>query len=186
MFNMAFADIVGFIRPGALQEVGRTVGRANHSDGLLLVFALLHTDPDRDDLRVSHTEAGAKPLGEHGCNCDHLRVRSRRRVDGAPLLRVLRSCRSRVHGVDRLVRLDAAQLRSRCTGTGRPVGRAGVNRIPGTAFVPLFPTIVMAGGAAQQRYWIWAGLTVMAGVTAMIVRLGRARSRFRGPDAVDD
>jgi len=41
----------------------------------------------------------------------------------------------------------------------------------GNAFVPLFPTIVMAGGAAQQRYWIWAGLTLLAGVVAMIVRL---------------
>ncbi len=45
----------------------------------------------------------------------------------------------------------------------------------GNAFVPLFPTIVMAQGAAQQRYWIWAGLTLLAGVLAMIVRLGRAR-----------
>jgi len=40
-------------------------------------------------------------------------------------------------------------------------------------FVPLFPTIVMAEGAAQQRYWIWAGLTLLAGVLAMIVRLRR-------------
>jgi len=33
---------------------------------------------------------------------------------------------------------------------------------------------VMAEGAAQQRYWIWAGLTLLAGVLAMIVRLRRA------------
>jgi uncharacterized protein len=44
----------------------------------------------------------------------------------------------------------------------------------GNAFVPLFPTLVMAEGAAQQRYWIWAGLTLLAGVLAMIVRLRRA------------
>lgn len=31
----------------------------------------------------------------------------------------------------------------------------------GNAFVPLFPRIVMAEGAAQQRYWIWAGLTLL-------------------------
>lgn len=43
----------------------------------------------------------------------------------------------------------------------------------GNAFVPLFPTIVMVEGAAQQRYWIWASLTLLAGVLAMIVRLGR-------------
>jgi hypothetical protein len=40
----------------------------------------------------------------------------------------------------------------------------------GNAFVPLFPTIVMAEGASQQRYWIWAGLTLLTGVVAMIVR----------------
>jgi hypothetical protein len=34
----------------------------------------------------------------------------------------------------------------------------------------------MAGGAAQQRYWIWAGLTLLAGVLAMIVRLRKPRS----------
>jgi hypothetical protein len=38
------------------------------------------------------------------------------------------------------------------------------------AFAPLFPTIVMAEGAAQQRDWIRAGLTLLAGVLAMIVR----------------
>jgi membrane protease YdiL (CAAX protease family) len=46
----------------------------------------------------------------------------------------------------------------------------------GNAFVPLFPTIVMADGAAQPRYWIWAGLTLLVGVVAMIVRSRRARS----------
>jgi membrane protease YdiL (CAAX protease family) len=46
----------------------------------------------------------------------------------------------------------------------------------GNAFVPLFPTIVMAGGAAQQRYWIWAGLTLLDGVLAMIVRLRKPGS----------
>jgi hypothetical protein len=55
----------------------------------------------------------------------------------------------------------------------------------GNAFVPLFPTIVMAGGAAQQRYWIWAGLTLLAGVVAMIVRMRTARRRLGGPDLLD-
>ena len=45
------------------------------------------------------------------------------------------------------------------------------------AVVPLFPTLVMAKGAAQQRYWIWASLTLLVGVLAMIVRLRKARSR---------
>jgi hypothetical protein len=55
----------------------------------------------------------------------------------------------------------------------------------GNAFVPLFPTLVMAGGAAQQRYWIWAGLTLLAGVVAMIVRMRTARRRLGGPDLLD-
>jgi membrane protease YdiL (CAAX protease family) len=45
------------------------------------------------------------------------------------------------------------------------------------AFVPLFPTLVMASGAAQQRYWIWAGLTLIAGVVAMALRPRGARKR---------
>jgi hypothetical protein len=40
-------------------------------------------------------------------------------------------------------------------------------------FVPLFPTIVLVEGAPQQRYWIWASLTLLVGVLAMIVRLRR-------------
>ena len=47
----------------------------------------------------------------------------------------------------------------------------------GNAFVALFPTIVMVEGAAQQRYWIWASLTLLAGVLAMIVRLRRRARR---------
>lgn len=47
----------------------------------------------------------------------------------------------------------------------------------GNAFVPLFPTIVMVDGAGQPRYWIWAGLTLLAGVLAMILRLNGARGR---------
>ncbi len=42
------------------------------------------------------------------------------------------------------------------------------------AFVPLFPVIVMAEGAVQQRFWIYAGLSLLAGVVAMIVRLRSA------------
>ncbi len=40
MFNMAFADIVGFIQPGALQGVAGP-GGVPITQGLLLVFALL-------------------------------------------------------------------------------------------------------------------------------------------------
>ena len=40
MFNMAFADIVGFIQPGALQGVGGPGGMPI-TQGLLLVIALL-------------------------------------------------------------------------------------------------------------------------------------------------
>jgi membrane protease YdiL (CAAX protease family) len=47
----------------------------------------------------------------------------------------------------------------------------------GNAFVPLFPTIVMAEGAAQPRYWLWAGLTLLAGLAAMVLR---AKSACRG------
>src|SRR5665647_237169 len=91
--------------------VGRTSGRANHSGASAGVRDTLG-DPDCDDLRVSHPEAGAQPLGEHRCSGNHHRVRSRRRVAGSSL-RVLRDRRSLVHGADRLVRLDAAQLRNR-------------------------------------------------------------------------
>jgi len=45
----------------------------------------------------------------------------------------------------------------------------------GNALVPLFPTLVMAEGAGQQRYWIWAGLTLLAGVIATIARSRRTR-----------
>jgi hypothetical protein len=40
MFNMAFADIVGFIQPGALEGVAGP-GGVQITQGLLLVFALL-------------------------------------------------------------------------------------------------------------------------------------------------
>ncbi len=88
-------------------------GGVQITQGLLLVFALLMEIPIAMIFAVPHPEAGGQPLGEHRCSCDHHRVRSGRRVDGAPLLRVLRSRGSRVHGADRLVRLGAAQLRSR-------------------------------------------------------------------------
>lgn len=41
MFNMAFADILGFIRPGALQELWAGQSGVQVTDGLLLVFAIL-------------------------------------------------------------------------------------------------------------------------------------------------
>jgi hypothetical protein len=43
----------------------------------------------------------------------------------------------------------------------------------------------MVEGAAQQRYWIWAGLTLLAGVVAMIVRSRRARNGLGSPDLLD-
>lgn len=54
----------------------------------------------------------------------------------------------------------------------------------GNALVPLFPTLVMAKGVAQQRYWIWAGLSVLVGVTTMFVRLRKVRSTLQNPDLV--
>ena len=56
----------------------------------------------------------------------------------------------------------------------------------GNAFVPLFPTIVMAQGAAQQRYWIWAGLTLLVGVLAMLIRMSAARRGSGTPSQLDD
>ncbi|MDO8963956.1 MAG: type II CAAX endopeptidase family protein [Coriobacteriia bacterium] len=44
------------------------------------------------------------------------------------------------------------------------------------AFVPLFPTLVMATGVPQPRYWIWAGLTLVAGGVAMVVRMSARQS----------
>ena len=41
MFNMVFADILTFIKPGALQELWAGQAGVNVTDGLLLVFALL-------------------------------------------------------------------------------------------------------------------------------------------------
>jgi uncharacterized protein len=46
------------------------------------------------------------------------------------------------------------------------------------AFVPLFPTIVMVEGAAQQRYWIWTSLSLLVGVLAMVVRLRKTQGRL--------
>jgi len=38
------------------------------------------------------------------------------------------------------------------------------------AFVPLFPTVVMAAEAAQPRYWIWVSLTFVIGLITMAIR----------------
>lgn len=43
----------------------------------------------------------------------------------------------------------------------------------GNAFVPLFPTLVMAEGSPQVRYWIWAALTLLAGIFSQVVRSKR-------------
>jgi hypothetical protein len=41
MFNMAFADILTFIKPGALQELWAGQAGVQVTEGLLLVFAIL-------------------------------------------------------------------------------------------------------------------------------------------------
>jgi hypothetical protein len=41
MFNMAFADILGFIEPGTLQELSAGQTGVQITQGLLLVFAIL-------------------------------------------------------------------------------------------------------------------------------------------------
>jgi len=41
MFNMAFADIVGFVNPGALEEIMTGAGPIQITEGLLLVFSIL-------------------------------------------------------------------------------------------------------------------------------------------------
>src|SRR5665647_2341609 len=105
--------------------VGRTSRRANHSGASAGVRDALG-DPDCDDLRVPHPEAGAQPLGEHRCSGNHHRVRSRRRVAESSL-RVLRDRRNRVHGADRLVRLDAAQLRIRLRKGGMALNDYPIN-----------------------------------------------------------
>lgn len=38
------------------------------------------------------------------------------------------------------------------------------------AFVPLFPTVMMAAGASQSRYWIWVSLTFVIGLVTMAIR----------------
>ena len=41
MFNMVFADILTFIKPGALQELWAGQAGVQVTEGLLLVFAVL-------------------------------------------------------------------------------------------------------------------------------------------------
>jgi hypothetical protein len=50
----------------------------------------------------------------------------------------------------------------------------------GNAFVPLFPTIVMASGATQTRDWVWAGLTLLAGLGTMLWWEGLGNLRSHG------
>jgi hypothetical protein len=45
MFSMVYADILGFIKPGALQEVWAGQAGVQITDGLLLVFAILIAIP---------------------------------------------------------------------------------------------------------------------------------------------
>lgn len=47
----------------------------------------------------------------------------------------------------------------------------------GNAFLPRFPTVVIDGGALQQRYWIWAGHTLLAALLGMTLLLRK------GPEA---
>lgn len=44
------------------------------------------------------------------------------------------------------------------------------------AFVPLFPTVAMAAGAAQARYWIWVSLTFVIGLMTMALSGTRLQS----------
>ena len=41
MFNMAFADILGFIKPGLLEDLWAGQGAVEVTDGILLAFAVL-------------------------------------------------------------------------------------------------------------------------------------------------
>ena len=95
-----------------------------------------------------------------------------------PELRAVRRVRAPLSWLSRLLRGDAPSRRQTYDGGSRHprLGERGRSS---------FPTIVMAKGAAQQRYWIWASLTLLAGVLAMIVRLRKARSRLGSPDLVD-
>ncbi len=43
------------------------------------------------------------------------------------------------------------------------------------AFVPLFPTVVMAEQAARPRYWIWVCLTLVIGLVTMFIRWRKTR-----------
>lgn len=43
------------------------------------------------------------------------------------------------------------------------------------AFVPLFPTFVMAKGADQPRFWIWVSLTFVIGIVTMLFRSRKSR-----------
>ena len=83
MFNMVFADILTFITPGKLQELWAGQAGVTHHSGASAGVRDTHRDPDRDDLRVAHPEAGGQPLGEHRGGGDHHRVRRRRRVADA-------------------------------------------------------------------------------------------------------
>ena len=56
----------------------------------------------------------------------------------------------------------------------------------GNAVVPLFPTLVMVNGAAQQRYWIWAALSLLVGLATMFFRMRKARSTLGSPDLLED
>jgi len=50
----------------------------------------------------------------------------------------------------------------------------------GNAVVPLFPILVMAEGAPQPRYWIWAGLTLLVGAMTMFVRVRSGHAQHVG------
>lgn len=41
MFNMAFADIVGFMNPGVLEEIMTGAGQIQVTQGLMLVFSII-------------------------------------------------------------------------------------------------------------------------------------------------
>ena len=89
MFNMVFADILTFIKPGALQELWAGQAGVTVTPGLLLVFAILIEIPIAMIFLSRVLKPRTQPLGELRRSGRHRRVRRGRRVADSPL-RVLR------------------------------------------------------------------------------------------------
>ncbi len=120
MFNMVFADILTFIKPGALQELWAGQAGVHITPGLLLVFAILIEIP----IAMIFASRILKPGANRWANTVAAVITTAFVVGGGSLdssLRVLRDRRSRVHGADRLVRLGAAQPECEHGGASRHV-----------------------------------------------------------------